>query len=53
MARKEALRRNTDYVVYIRNLASAGYFKGEREGSQLWKALEDNAALTFVESRKE
>jgi hypothetical protein len=52
-ARKEALRRNPDYVKYIQNLSTANYFKGEREGSQLWSTLEDKAAALFVEVRRE
>ncbi|KAH7915115.1 SGT1-domain-containing protein [Hygrophoropsis aurantiaca] len=52
-ARKEALRRNPDYITYIKNLISAGYFKGEVEGSQLWGELESKAANAFVEVRRE
>ncbi|EMD41652.1 hypothetical protein CERSUDRAFT_90221 [Gelatoporia subvermispora B] len=52
-ALKEALRRNPDYVTYIQNLASSGYFKGELEGSRLWQTLEDKAAASFVEARRE
>ncbi|KAL0950808.1 hypothetical protein HGRIS_007573 [Hohenbuehelia grisea] len=51
-ARKEALRRNPDYHKYIENLKSAGYFKGELEGSSLWNELENKAAETFVEVRR-
>lgn len=52
-ARKEALRRNPEYAKYIPNLVAAGYFKGELEGSQQWNILEDKAASTFVEVRRE
>jgi hypothetical protein len=52
-ARKDALRRNPDYVKYIQNLTSAGYFKAELEGSQLWNILEDKAAAIFVDVRRE
>ncbi|KAH7927363.1 SGT1-domain-containing protein [Leucogyrophana mollusca] len=52
-ARKEALRRNPDYNAYIQNLVSAGYFRGEVEGSKLWGELESKAADIFVEVRRE
>jgi len=52
-ARKDALRRNPDYIKYVQNLQSSGYFKGELEGSQLWNELEDKAAAAFVEARRE
>lgn len=52
-ARQDALRRNPEYTKYIQNLVSADYFKGELEGSQHWKILEDKAATTFVEVRRE
>lgn len=51
-ARKDALRRNSDYPKYIQNLVSSGYFKGEIEGSALWVTLEDKAAAAFVETRR-
>ncbi|GBE78093.1 hypothetical protein SCP_0109750 [Sparassis crispa] len=51
--RKEALRRTPDYIVYIENLVSSGYFKGELQGSQLWNALEDKAAAAFIEVRRD
>ncbi|KAF7784710.1 transcriptional regulator family: SGT1 [Agaricus bisporus var. burnettii] len=47
----DALRRNQDYIQYIQNLVTAGYFKGEQEGSQLWSSLEAKAANAFIESR--
>ncbi|TFK57504.1 SGT1-domain-containing protein [Heliocybe sulcata] len=52
-ARKEALRRNPEYVKYIQSLVSAGYFKGEQEGSWLWNELESKAANAFVDARRE
>ncbi|KZT74872.1 hypothetical protein DAEQUDRAFT_659111 [Daedalea quercina L-15889] len=51
--RKEALRRNPDYVQYIQNLVSSGYFRGELEGSQLWNELEDRGVDAFLEARRE
>jgi hypothetical protein len=36
----------------MQNLVSAGYFKGELEGSQKWNVLENKAAATFVEVRR-
>ncbi|KDQ54784.1 hypothetical protein JAAARDRAFT_37887 [Jaapia argillacea MUCL 33604] len=52
-AQMDALRRNTDYTKYIQNLVSAGFFKGEVEGSQLWKTLESKAADAFIRARQE
>ncbi|KAL5495628.1 hypothetical protein ACEPAI_1091 [Sanghuangporus weigelae] len=52
-ARKDALRRNTEYVEYIQKLKSNGYFRGELEGSLLWNELEDRAAEVFVNSRRD
>ncbi|KZT06347.1 uncharacterized protein LAESUDRAFT_679939 [Laetiporus sulphureus 93-53] len=52
-ARKEALHRSTEYVKYIQNLVSSGYFKGELEGSKLWNELEDKATAVFLEVRRE
>ncbi|KAG6829290.1 hypothetical protein H0H92_005044 [Tricholoma furcatifolium] len=52
-AKKEALRRNPDYIKYIQNLRSTDYFRGELEGSELWCSLEGKAASMFVEVRKE
>jgi hypothetical protein len=52
-AKKDALRRNPEYIKYIQNLVSADYFKGEMEGSAFWKAYESRAADIFVETRRE
>lgn len=52
-ARKDGLRRHPDYAPFIQNLVSAGYFRGDLQGSQLWNSLEDKAAAAFVESRRE
>lgn len=52
-ARKEALRRSSDYKAYITNLVSAGYFRGEAEDSQLWNELENKAADAFIQVRQE
>ncbi|KAG2155460.1 SGT1 protein-domain-containing protein [Suillus clintonianus] len=52
-ARKEALRRSSDYKAYITNLVSAGYFRGEVEDSQLWNELENKAADAFIQVRQE
>ncbi|KAI4520500.1 SGT1-domain-containing protein [Schizophyllum commune Loenen D] len=52
-ASKDALRRTPDYVKYIQNLTSAGYFRGELEGSQLWKDLESKAAAVYLEARRD
>ncbi|KAG6910578.1 hypothetical protein DXG01_009529 [Tephrocybe rancida] len=52
-ATKDALRRNPEYIKYIQNLRSADYFRGEIEGSELWRSLESKAANMFVEVRKE
>lgn len=50
-ANKDALRHNSEYNQYIQNLTSMGYFKGEKEGSQLWNDLETKATNTFIELR--
>lgn len=50
-ARLDALRRNSDYTEYIKQLVSAGYFKSEREGSALWNELERKAVDVFVKTR--
>lgn len=52
-ARKEALRRSSDYKAYITNLVSTGYFRGEVEDSQLWNELENKAADAFIRVRQE
>ncbi|KAF5336862.1 hypothetical protein D9611_003214 [Ephemerocybe angulata] len=51
-ATKDALRNNQEYITYIENLVSAGYFQGEVEGSERWKALENKAAETFIAVRR-
>ena len=51
--RREALRRIPDYVKYIQNLVSTGYFRGEIEGSHLWNELEYKAVDAFIEARRE
>ncbi|KAI0757270.1 SGT1-domain-containing protein [Daedaleopsis nitida] len=50
---KDGLRRNQEYTQYIQRLASAGYFKGEIEGSQLWATLENKAASAFIDVRRD
>ncbi|KAJ6574750.1 SGT1-domain-containing protein [Mycena capillaripes] len=52
-AKKDALRRNPQYIKYIQNLMSVDYFRGEVEGSQLWNKLEDKAATTFLVTQRE
>ncbi|KAF7339943.1 Protein ecdysoneless [Mycena venus] len=52
-AKKDALRRNPQYIKYIQNLMSVDYFRGEIEGSQLWSKLEDKAAETFLATQRE
>ncbi|RPD81718.1 SGT1-domain-containing protein [Lentinus tigrinus ALCF2SS1-7] len=52
-AAKDGLRRNPEYTQYIQRLVSAGYFKGEREGSQLWVSLENQAAAAFIAARRD
>ncbi|KAJ7275372.1 SGT1 protein-domain-containing protein [Mycena haematopus] len=52
-AKKDALRRNPQYMKYIQNLVSIDYFRGEIEGSQLWNMLEDKAAETFLATQRE
>jgi hypothetical protein len=47
------LRRNPDYNKYIDSLKTAGYFKGEIEGSELWNKLDNRAASVFIESRQD
>lgn len=51
-ATKDALRRTPEYHKFLQNLIAADYFKGEMEGSGLWKKLENKAALTFVDVRQ-
>lgn len=52
-AAKDGLRRNPEYTQYIQRLVSAGYFKREREGSQLWTTLENKAAAAFIAARRD
>ncbi|KAI0724281.1 SGT1 protein-domain-containing protein [Cerioporus squamosus] len=52
-AAKDGLRRNPEYTQYIQRLVSAGYFRGEREGSQLWTTLENKAAAAFIAARRD
>ncbi|TFY65920.1 hypothetical protein EVG20_g5167 [Dentipellis fragilis] len=52
-ARRDALRRDPEYVKYIQSLHSAGYFQGEIEGSQLWNELEAKAVNIFIQTRQE
>lgn len=52
-ARKEALGRDPEYIQYIENLRSSGYFKAESQGSEVWKLLENKAVSAFVDSRRE
>ncbi|THH09887.1 hypothetical protein EW145_g1723 [Phellinidium pouzarii] len=52
-ARKDALRRNPEYIEYIEKLASTGYFREEIEGSKLWNELEHKAVDVFVKTRRD
>ncbi|KAF5374874.1 hypothetical protein D9758_000058 [Tetrapyrgos nigripes] len=52
-AEKDVWHRNPEYQAYIRSLVSMNYFRGETEGSQLWKELENKAVRAFVMARKE
>ncbi|KIJ68680.1 hypothetical protein HYDPIDRAFT_173344 [Hydnomerulius pinastri MD-312] len=52
-ARKDALRRSPDYRAYLSRLVTAGYFRNEVEGSQLWNDLEKKAVDAYVEVRRE
>jgi hypothetical protein len=52
-ARKDALRRDPEYVSYVERLRSGGYFGSEVPESNLWKTLENKAAAAYVDSRKE
>ncbi|KAI6153350.1 SGT1 protein-domain-containing protein [Pisolithus tinctorius] len=49
-ARKDALYRTLEYRSFISRLVSYGYFRDEREGSQLWKELEDKASEVYIEA---
>ncbi|KAH8100452.1 SGT1 protein-domain-containing protein [Cristinia sonorae] len=52
-ARKDLLQQNPDYRGYLENLTASGYFKGEVEGSTLWKQLEDKAIDAFLAARRD
>ena len=52
-SRIEALRSNPDFRKFDENLRMSGYFREEREGSQLWKTLYEKAALAFIEARRD
>ncbi|KAF9786137.1 SGT1 protein-domain-containing protein, partial [Thelephora terrestris] len=52
-SRKDALRRDPEYVSYVERLRSGGYFGSEVPESNLWKTLENKAAAAYVDSRKE
>ena len=52
-ARRESLQRSADYQKYIENLKGTAYFRGEVEGSALWKELEDKAGEAFVAARRD
>ncbi|KAI0050654.1 hypothetical protein FA95DRAFT_1486750, partial [Auriscalpium vulgare] len=52
-ARKDSLRRDAEYTKYIQGLVSAGYFKSEVEGSQLWTELEDKAVDVYIQTRQD
>ena len=52
-ARKDALRRDQEYIGYIERLKSAGYFGSETPESNVWKSLENKAATAYISSRKE
>ncbi|TDL28785.1 SGT1-domain-containing protein [Rickenella mellea] len=51
-ARKDALQRSPEYSKYINDLSRSGYFKGEVQGSKIWKELEEKAMSTYVDIRK-
>ncbi|KAF8527912.1 SGT1 protein-domain-containing protein [Hysterangium stoloniferum] len=51
-ARKEALRRDPEYVKYIKSLENFGYFKGELNTSAQWQIQEDRAVSQFIHSRQ-
>lgn len=52
-AQKDALQRDPEFVKYVNSIQTAGYFRGEIEGSKLWDALESKALAVFVQSRRE
>lgn len=47
----EQLAKEPGYAKYIKDLAAAGFFDGEREGSQRWKEREAVAAKGWVDAR--
>ncbi|KAG6332331.1 hypothetical protein ID866_6759 [Astraeus odoratus] len=49
-ARKDALRRTTEYRSYISKLVLNGYFRDEVEGSKLWNEFENKASDVYVEA---
>ncbi|KIJ45573.1 hypothetical protein M422DRAFT_166272 [Sphaerobolus stellatus SS14] len=51
-ARKEALRRDTEYTQYIGKLQQVGFFRGELEGSAAWRGLETEATSQFIQRRQ-
>ncbi|KAN0125412.1 SGT1 domain containing protein [Lactarius tabidus] len=52
-AQKDALQRDPEFIKYVNGIRTAGYFRGEMEGSQLWDALESKALTVFLQSRQE
>ncbi|KAF9229591.1 SGT1-domain-containing protein [Gyrodon lividus] len=52
-ALKDTLRRSPDYKAYLTRLVTAGYFRNEVEGSQLWNELENKAANAYIDIRRE
>ncbi|KAF8898419.1 SGT1 protein-domain-containing protein [Infundibulicybe gibba] len=48
-AKKDALRRNPEYLKFIQHLISLDYFHGEVEGSGMWNNLENKAAMSFLQ----
>lgn len=53
VARRDTLRKNTDYVAYIQRLKANGYFKNEVEGSSTWNDLENRAANVYVNTTRD
>ncbi|KAI0274784.1 SGT1 protein-domain-containing protein [Gloeopeniophorella convolvens] len=52
-ARREALQRDPEYAKYISNIQTAGYFRDQIKGSQLWNELETKAMEVFIQSRRD
>ncbi|KAL4243144.1 Ecd family protein [Abortiporus biennis] len=52
-ARKVTLYQNPDFLKYLDNLKSSGYFRNEIEGSALWKDLEQKASVAFIDARND